>query len=82
MMEQWDNVLLCSLFVSLRFKGGTKAKDPGGGAAQLWGIGLSAELWVGVHKVWGAASLAVCSVPGSQPVLEHQLHGSVLSLVR
>lgn len=47
MTEQWDNVLLWSLFVGLRFKGGAKAKDPGGGAAQLWWVGLSAELWGG-----------------------------------
>lgn len=53
MMEQWDNVLLCSLFVGLRFKGGAKAKDPGGGAAQLWWVGLSAELG------WGAMRCGV-----------------------
>lgn len=72
-MEQWDNVLLCSFLVGLKFKGGTKAKGPGGGAAQFWGVGLSAELWGGGAMRGGVLPAGQFAL--SQLVLEYQPPG-------
>lgn len=76
MMEQWDNVLLHSLFMDLRFKEGTMVSQgprkcclplDGGwrGCPAEWqgGIGMGCE----VLLAWSCASL-----PESQPVLENQ----------